>query len=63
MRDVFIGYFMVFISYVIVGFLGYIGFSSDIFNPILFAKENNGIILQVSFSNFRTVSICFLLYQ
>lgn len=33
MRDVFIGYFMVFFSYVIVGFLGYMGFSSDIFTP------------------------------
>lgn len=46
MRDVFVGYFMVFISYVIVGFLGYIGFSSDIFNPILF--KSDGILLQVS---------------
>jgi hypothetical protein len=30
-RDVFIGYLMVFMSYVVVGFLGYLGFMSDLF--------------------------------
>lgn len=38
-RDIFIGYFMVFLSYAIVGALGYIGFMGTNFSDY-FVKEN-----------------------
>jgi len=38
-RDMFIGYFLVFISYVLVGIAGYIGFSGKIFDSV--DKEGN----------------------
>ena len=33
-RDLFVGYFLVYITYILVGILGYIGFSENGFDPV-----------------------------
>ena len=46
-RDVFLGYLMVAVSYILMGMAGYIGFSGSSYDPLLFSKA---VILIIYFN-------------
>jgi amino acid transporter len=56
-RDVFIGYFMVFLSYAVCGILGYFGFSGHYFRDVLHEPEikNNCLLMLPSGNVLATI--------